>query len=278
MNETETNKRYVLVTGACGGMGSAVVRELIGRGFVPIAMDIKTEGLPEGAIPLPADITSGQSVDDAAERLKEITESLYAIVHLAGVYTMDSFAEIDEETLTRMLQVNLMGAYRVNKAFLPFIQRGKGRIAIVTSELAPLDPLPFNGIYSMTKTALASYAHSLATELQLIGIPVVTIRPGAFGSGMPQAAIRSMQRMEAESKLYPDVAKRFKRIMLGEIGTAKDPAIFARRTVKILQKKRMRLEYAIHNSLKLHLFSALPKAVQARLLKLLLSGKRTPEA
>lgn len=268
-----SNKKYVLVTGACGGMGSAVIRELAAKGYLPIAADLNVSSAPEGAIPLEMDVTSAQSVAEAAQKLSGATDSLFAVIHLAGVYTMDSFIEISEPELERMLQVNLMGVYRVNRAFLPFIQRGNGRIAIVTSELAPLDPLPFNGIYSMTKTALASYAHSLTAELNLLGIPVVTLRPGAFGEGMPRAAVRSMQRMEEKSKLYPGAAKRFKDIVISETGAAKDPAVFAKWAVRITGKKRLRPEYAINNSFKLRFFSALPKRAQLWLLKKLLCGR-----
>ena len=172
-----------------------------------------------------------------------------------------------------MLQVNLMGVYRVNRAFLPLVQRGGGRIFIVTSELAPLDPLPFNGIYSMTKTALDSYAHSLALELNLIGVRVVTLRPGAFGEGMPRTAVRSMERMESKTRLYPGVSKRFKNIVVGKTGAAKDTAVFAKWCANLIGKKRPRFVYKKNNSPLLKLFSAMPDGLQAFALKKLLKGK-----
>lgn len=268
-----SNKRYVLITGAAGGMGAACVRELARRGFEVVASDFSAGGIPDCALPLTMDVTSEASVADALERISAITGSLYAIVHLAGVYTMDSFVEIEESQLNNMLQVNLMGVYRVNKAFLPLVRSGGGRIVIVTSELAPLDPLPFNGIYSMTKTALDSYAHSLALELDLIGVRVVTLRPGAFGDGMPKASLRAMERMQASSKLFSGNAERFRKVMMGEIGSSRDPEEFARWLVKILQKKKPAFEYAVNNSVKLKLFSALPTSLQAFALRLLLKGK-----
>ncbi len=271
------NEKYVLVTGACGGLGAAAASELARRGFKVIAADIAEPKAGEGILPLVMDVSDEASVEAAAKAVAQITPKLYAVLHLAGVYTMDSFVEIDESGLSQMLAVNLMGVYRVNKAFLPLLLAARGnalpRIAVVTSELAPLDPLPFNGIYSMTKTALESYAHSLALELELVGIRVVTLRPGAFGSGMPQASLREMERMSRTTKLYPKVTARFRSIMLGEIGSAKDPAVFAEWVAGILQKKRPRLLYAKNNSLKLKLFSALPFPWQAALLKKLLGAK-----
>ena len=191
---------------------------------------------------------------------------------------MDSFVEIPEAELEKMLQVNLMGVYRVNKAFLPFLQKrlasGQApapRILIVTSELAAFAPLPFNGIYGMTKTALDSYSCSLAMELELLGIRVVTLRPGAFGEGMPRASVKEMERMSAASRLYPEVAAKFRSIVLSETGSAKDPALFACRVVKLLEKKRPAFVYRQNNSIKLKLFSLLPVGLRAALLKKLLS-------
>ena len=261
------------MTGASGCLGQAAVKAIAAAGYRVFAADVKEVPAAEGVIPVAMDVTDSESVENAAERVRAEAGELFAIVHLAGVYTMDSFVEIEEAELERMLQVNMMGAYRVNKSFLPLLKARDGkkpRILIVTSELAVLDPLPFNGIYSVTKTALDSYAHALAMELNLKDIRVVTLRPGAFGDGMPKASIRAMERMRANSKLYPEVAERFKNIMLSELGTAKDPAVFGKWLSGILEKSRPRFEYRVHNSLKLRLFSLLPSGVQAALLKKLL--------
>lgn len=269
------SNKAVLVTGAAGGMGSAAVRRLADAGYTVFAADVCDIEPEENIIPVKMDVTSEQSVCAARDLIAERTEGLYAVVHLAGAYTMNSFVEIEEKALERIFDINLMGVYRVNKAFLPLLKSGGGRIVIVTSELAPLDPLPFNGIYSVSKTALDSYAHALAMELNLIGVRVVTLRPGAFGEGMPKASLREMERMRASSRLYPDVADRFKSVMLAEIGTAKDPSVFAKKLVNIIEKKRPAYRYSFNNSLKLKLFSALPAAVQAGLLKRLLAPRGT---
>lgn len=265
--------KYVLVTGAAGGLGEAAARELASRGYHVLAADIKPAESAENITPVVMDVMSEESVAEAAELVSKSCGGLYAILHLAGVYTMDSFIEIEEATLERMLEVNLMGVYRVNKAFLPLVQKGGGRIAIVTSELAPLDPLPFNGIYTMTKNALDSYSRSLALELQLLGVRVITLRPGAFGDGMPKAAVRSMERMEKKTELYPGVAKRFKKIVVGKTGSAKDTAVFAKWAADITGKKKPRFIYAKNRSPLLLLFSALPMRLQAFALKKLLSDK-----
>lgn len=267
-------KKAILITGACGGLGAAAVTEFAKSGYLVYAADISERAAEEGVVPLQMDVTGEESVREAAEKVAEKGVPLCAVIHLAGLYTMDSFIEISPETLEKMLAVNLMGVYRVNREFLPLIRNSGGRIVIVASELAPLDPLPFNGIYTVTKRALDGYAHSLALELDLLGTRVVTVYPGAFGDGMPRAALASMERMSEKSRLYPDIAKRFSRIVAAETGSAKDPAILAKKLRRITEKRRPRFKYFINDSLKLKLFSALPMGAQAFLLRLLLKGKK----
>lgn len=89
--------KYVLVTGAFGGMGRAVVKELVGQGYGVFALDKKVEEGIDNVIPIQVDLTDENSVKSAFEQVKEKTDSLYAIAHFAGIYILDSLVEINEE-------------------------------------------------------------------------------------------------------------------------------------------------------------------------------------
>ena len=119
------------------------------------------------------------------------TEKLDAILHFAGIYNLDSLIEIGEDEFVKIFNINLFGVYRINKAFVPMLDRG-GRVAITSSELAPLDPLPFTGLYAVTKSAVEKYADSLRMELNLHGISVSVIRPGAVNTGMLGASTAAL--------------------------------------------------------------------------------------
>lgn len=134
-------KKYVIVTGAYGGMGKSVVAELVSRGFCVFALDKRVEAAQDGVVPVCVDITSEADVARAAEVVASITGEVYAVMHFAGVYMMDSLVEMSSERFKKIFDVNLYGAYLVNRAFVRFLRKG-GRILLTTSELAPLDPLP----------------------------------------------------------------------------------------------------------------------------------------
>lgn len=253
--------KYILVTGAYGGMGQATVNLLKEKGFSVFALDKKVGEAEENIIPLQVDITDEESVRYAAERVREITDELYAIVHFAGIYMLDSLVEMDRESFERIFRINLFGAFLINKAFLPFLHEGS-RIVMTTSELAPLDPLPFTGIYAVSKSALDKYAYSLRMELQLLGISVSVIRAGAVRTGMLGVSTTALDRFCAETKLYKCNAGRFKRIVDSVEAKCVPPQKIAEKTLNILGKKNPAFAYSINRNPLLCLLNLLPKRIQ----------------
>ncbi|MGM9669143.1 MAG: SDR family NAD(P)-dependent oxidoreductase [Faecousia sp.] len=253
--------RYIIVTGAYGGMGRKTVELLKKQGFCVIALDKTAGAAEENVIPLQVDITDAESVKSAFEQVKKVTDEVYAIVHFAGIYVLDSLVEIERDRFARAFQVNLFGAFLVNKTFLPLLKRGS-RIVITTSELAPLDPLPFTGIYAVTKGALDKYAYALRMELQLLGIYVSVIRAGAVDTGMLGVSTDSLDRFCANTKLYSCNAERFKKIVESVEAKRIPPEQIARETQKILKERNPKFAYNINRNPLLLLLNALPKKLQ----------------
>lgn len=261
--------KYILITGAYGGMGRKTIDALKKQGFCVIALDKRTEAPEENVIPLQADITDAGSVKCAFEKVKTVTDELYAIVHFAGIYMLDSLVEIENESFARAFEVNLLGAFLVNKTFLPLLKSG-GRIIITTSELAPLDPLPFTGIYAVTKGALDKYAYSLRMELQLLGISVSVLRAGAVDTGMLGVSTDSLDRFCANTKLYSCNAKRFKNIVESVEARCVPPERIAQKIRKILNAKNPKFAFSINRNPLLLLLNAMPKRLQLWVIKLVL--------
>jgi NAD(P)-dependent dehydrogenase (short-subunit alcohol dehydrogenase family) len=259
-------KKYVLITGAYGGMGRAAAELLRSRGFCVLAMDRKTGAPEENIIPIEADVTSEESVASAFEAVRSYTEKLDAIVHFAGVYMLDSLFEMPTEAFRKICDVNLFGAYLVNKTFLPMLGNGS-RILITTSELAPLDPLPFTGVYAVTKAALDKYAYSLRMEAQLLGIDVCVLRAGAVATDMLGASTSALDRFCEGTKLYTCNAARFKKIVESVEARSIAPEKIAEKAAKILGRKRTRFAYSINRNPLLLMLNAMPKRFQLRVIK-----------
>lgn len=263
----------ILVTGAYGGMGKAVAKMLRDDGFRVFALDKTVGECDENILPIQADITDEQSVINAFERVRKETETLFAIIHFAGVYMLDSLVEIESDDFEKIFKINVEGAFLVNKAFLPLLKE-KGRIIITTSELAPLDPLPFTGIYAVTKSALDKYAYSLRMELQLLGIKVSVLRAGAVTTDMLGVSTTALQKFCEKTGLYKCNADRFKRIVESVEARSVDPERIAKKTMEILKKKSPRFSYSINRNPLLLMLNTLPKDVQFWIIKQVLKSKK----
>ena len=261
--------KYVLVTGAYGGMGQAAVHLLQSRGYTVFALDLKAVPEQERVIPVVADITDASSLQKALAFVRSVSCSLHAIIHFAGVYILDSLIEISEQKFTNAFDINVFGAYRVNKIFAPLLQRGS-KIVITTSELAPLEPLPFTGLYAVTKSALDKYASSLRMEMQLLGIKVCILRPGAVKTNMLGVSTNQLDSFCQNTNLYACNAKKFRQIVERVEAKNVSAELVASKVASILQAKKVRPVYSLNRNPLLLLLNVLPKTLQMRIIRMLI--------
>ena len=261
--------KTVVLTGASGGLGTAVRKLLEEKGYCVWSLDITDCDILRY---IRTDITSTESVEAAASQIASECGKIDAVVHAAGIYDMNSLVEMPEEEFLRIFNVNLFGMYRVNKAFLPLLNP-HSRIVMVSSELAPLDPLPFNGIYGITKSAIEKYAYSLRMELQLLGHKVSVIRPGAVKTSLLDVSQKKIGHFCDSTELYKNTSRRFLKLV-NRIETANvRPEKVARKILKALESGHPRYVYNINRSLLLRLFNALPQHVQNFLIRKILSNR-----
>ena len=255
-----------LITGAAGGMGYAAAKRLTADGCRVCGLDRKAPPPLDGMTFLQTDLTDAAAVGQAVGRLRAEGVQLDGILHLAGLYELDSLVEMDEAAWQRVLAVDLTAVWRVNRLCLPLLTPG-ARIVITTSELAPLYPLPFTGVYAMAKAALDRYADALRMELQLLGYRVVTLRPGAVDTGLLDVSTRRLAEFCAHTTHYACNAARFRRIVDRVEARKVPPERIAALCAQILRAKHPRAVYSVNRNPFLLLLNALPKALQRRLIR-----------
>lgn len=264
--------KYALVTGAFGGMGKSVVKRLSEENYTVFALDIACGESYENVIGIETDITDQKSVENAFSVISSITDRLDVCLHFAGVYMMNSLLEMQQADFLRIMNVNIVGAFSVNRVFAPLFKTGT-RIVILTSELAPLKPLPFTGIYAVTKSALDKYAYSLRMEAQLSGIHVSVLRAGAVDTGMLDVSTRALDAFTQNTQAYTLVAKRFKDIVNRVESRKITPDRIAQKVCAILSKRNPRFSYSVNRNPLLLLLNALPERMQFFIIRLILSSK-----
>ncbi len=260
--------KNVLITGVAGGMGSATAALFAKNGVRVFGLDINENSI-DGVRMIRTDVTDVGSVRAAAEAVKAEAGSLDAIIHFAGKYDIDSLVEMSEERFLSIFELNLFGIYRVNREFLPLLGKG-GRIIMTSSELAPLDPLPFTGVYAVTKSAIEKYAYSLRMEVQLLGIKVSVIRPGAVKTGLLDVSKAGIDRFCNNTKLYPCNADRFRKIVNTVEARNVPPERIAKTAFKAFEAKHPKYVYSVNRNPYLLMMNLLPKRAQTGIIRLIL--------
>lgn len=262
--------KKVLVTGATGGMGAAICKLLVKNGYKVYGLDYKECQKIDGIEFYACDVTDTEAIENVFEKVKEDAGKLDAIVHTAGIYDLDSLVEMDEKRFKRIFDINVFGVYRVNKIFMPLLSKGS-RIVITSSELAPLDPLPFTGIYAITKAAVEKYAYSLRMEMNLLGISVSVIRPGATKTPLLGDSTSALDKFIERTRIYKTNSKRFKAIVDSVEAKNVSPEKIGELAYRIISSKMPRYVYNINRNPLLLILNALPQRLQNFIIKLILT-------
>lgn len=259
----------LLITGAASGIGRAAAELFAKQGHTVFGIDVSpvSEAAPFRCFV--ADITDEQSLLPVRDHLQENGIALDAIVNVAGIHRMVSLVESDYPRMKQVVDINLCGTMLVNRVFHGCLAE-KGRIVIVTSEVAAFDPMPFNGLYNVTKTALDAYAQALRQELNLIGRKVITIRPGAVATPLSSGSVKATKDLADTTVLYKKQAKNFSFLAAKFMGTPIPPEKLAALIGRAVTAKHPRLIYQKHRNAGLVLLSLLPKRWQCAVIKLLL--------
>jgi NAD(P)-dependent dehydrogenase (short-subunit alcohol dehydrogenase family) len=148
----------VLLTGAAGGIGSAAAAELRARGAQVIGLDLHA-----GDDVIECDVRDQASVDRAVAAAIERLGGLDVLVNNAGIGTPQSAGEPPDERALAVIDVNLLGPWRVTAAALPALRAARGRVVNVASGLAYM-ALPYGTAYCMSKRGLTAYSDALRHE------------------------------------------------------------------------------------------------------------------
>jgi short-subunit dehydrogenase len=171
-----------LITGASGGLGTAIARELAEHGARLVLsgrnldrLEAARAALPDGGhIVVPADLAR----PEAPEQLVAAAGDVDVFVSNAGLPASGWLDEYEADQLARALRVNLEAPMQIARLLAPrLLERRRGHLAFVSS-LAGKVPSPGLSIYCASKFGLRGFALALATELRSSGVGVTVVCPG----------------------------------------------------------------------------------------------------
>jgi len=183
--------RRVLVTGAAGGIGGAIVRRLTESEAEVFA----TDAVPAAGIHR-LDVTSESDVEAAFGAAGALTD----IVHAAGICRTSPVADQDLAGWNRILDVNLTGTFLVGRAAARTLPDG-GNIVFIAS-VSGVTGDPFFGAYCASKFGVVALTQVLARELGSRGIRVNAVCPGGVRTAMSAETIRTDAERLGRSEEY----------------------------------------------------------------------------
>jgi NAD(P)-dependent dehydrogenase (short-subunit alcohol dehydrogenase family) len=174
---------------------------------------------------LELDVTSGVSVDTAAEQVRSRGLVPDVVVNNAGQMFVGFTEAFTAEELSRQLDINVVGIHRVLRAFLPNMRKRGSGLVINLSSVAGRFAAPFFGVYHASKWAVEGYSLGLRRELACTGVDVVVVEPGPFSTELfPQSP--KPEDTDGRAATYPAVAPQtFKEMGTAFEGMFEDPEV-----------------------------------------------------
>jgi NAD(P)-dependent dehydrogenase (short-subunit alcohol dehydrogenase family) len=175
--------KRVIITGAAGGLGSAATETLRRQGATVVGLDLQGN---RNDI-LECDVRDQGSVDTAvAAAIAKLGGGVDVLVNNAGVGNPQSAGERPDQTALAVIDINLVGAWRVTAAALPALLESRGRVVNIASGLAHVTS-PFGTAYTMAKRGLVGYSDSLRLEYA-DRLTVTTVYPGYIRTAIHNAS------------------------------------------------------------------------------------------
>ncbi len=195
-----TTKR-VLLTGAGTGFGKGAAIELAARGHHVIATTATADQTTALRAEAPQLTVEKVDITDPSDVAKAGAWEIDVLVNNAGAGCLGPLADVPLEEIRHVFEVNVFGTLAISKAFVgQMIERGSGRILIVSSIAGIIPAGPISGPYAMTKYALEAMGGAWRAELEPLGVEVGLINPGPYGTGFNDAmANRAVDRLGADS-------------------------------------------------------------------------------
>lgn len=249
--------KTVLITGVSSGIGYGAAKEFTRQGY-QVFGSVRTEAdakrlkaeLGAGFMPLLFDVTDANALHQAAQQVGLMVEEqgLAGLINNAGIATSGPLIYQPLDEIRWQFEVNVMAPIAVIQAFLPLLRArtaaSKPSRIINISSVGGKIAAPFLGAYAGSKHALEGMSHSLRRELQLDGIDVIIIAPGAVNTPIwDKESAQNTGRYAATEYAKPMQAFQRYATGIGKAGYA--PEVVGRFIRKVFETKKPKARYAI---------------------------------
>lgn len=234
---TELNQAIVLLTGATGGFGQELTRQLLQAGSQLILTDLNQAILDSYAAEITSEITTGKIIaciesdlssvegsNDLFQQVQALNIPIDILINNAGIGLFGRMDEVPVAKWERLMQVNLLAPMRLSSLFAEeMIDRKQGHIVNISSLAGWIAPAGM-AHYSCSKFGLRGFSEGLFNELKPYNIKVTAVYP--FFSRTPILQSESFGTLAQGGSNFPE-------------NMATDPAVVMAKTIKAIQRNKL---------------------------------------
>lgn len=187
MKNSAVQNKVIWITGASGGIGEALARELAADGARLVLSARRQSELQRvhaslanssQHLLLPLDITDDAAIAAAIDTIQQQIGGLDWLINNAGISQRALIVDTTADTVRKLFEVDYFAQINVTRQALPLLLADGGGKVVFVSSVAGLVGTQYRGSYSAAKAALHLWANSLRAELFDQGLTVATIFPG----------------------------------------------------------------------------------------------------
>ncbi|HXH71648.1 MAG TPA: SDR family oxidoreductase [Mariprofundaceae bacterium] len=206
----ELNDKRVILTGAAGGIGSALARLMAGKGAKLALVDANAEALAAlaqdvpGSVAVTGNLASREGCELIAKQAAKALGGVDLLVNLAGIMSFSAFEDEDDGRLELLMHVNLIAPMLLTRAVLPgMLKQESGHIVNVGSMFGSIG-FAYFAAYSASKFGLRGFSQALRRELADTPVGVTYISPRAVKTPINTGPIMRMNVATKTSMDEPD--------------------------------------------------------------------------
>lgn len=183
-----STKKVWLVTGASKGLGLALVKQLLKKGYKVAATSRNVDALKKAVgcsdfifLPIQMDLVNEESVSKGIETIVKKYGFIDVVVNNAGYGQAGTIEELSDQEARKNFDVNVFGSLNILRKVMPYLRSKKsGHIFNISSVGGFIGNFPSFGVYCATKYALVGLTEALSAETKSFGITATVVYPGYF--------------------------------------------------------------------------------------------------
>ena len=236
--------KVVLITGGSSGIGKAIGKFLLEKGFIIYGTSRNPEKLGSD-FPftlLKMEVTDQASISEAVQQIINIENRIDIVINNAGVGITGPLEETPYDEIRKAFDINFHGPINVIKAVLPQMRTQKSGLIINITSIAAYMGLPYRGVYSATKAALEITAETIRMEVKQFGIKMTNIAPGDFATNI---AAGRYHAPVLENSPYKDVYGNTLKMMNDHVDQGEDPKLLAQFVYNVINETSPKVRYKV---------------------------------